>query len=88
MTTLNFKAGAGKAAIHYPENFFPYRGFRGRKLLGVHDDIYARVLLMEAGDARVLIISLELGDITDEWARGNQRKNRCPCGSHMVYCIS
>ena len=69
MTTDHiFRAGAGKAAIHYPEQFFPYRGFRGRKLIGVHDDIYARVLLMESGNTRFLIISLELGDITDEWA--------------------
>lgn len=63
-----FMAGVGKAAIGYPDDFFPYRGFRGRRLLGVQEDIYARVLLTEKDSERFLLVSLELGDITDEWA--------------------
>ena len=63
----SFKAGAGKAAIVYPDGFFPYRGFGGRRLIGIHDDIHARALLLENDGDRFLIVSLELGDITDEW---------------------
>ncbi len=87
MNTSNFKAGAGKAAISYPDNFFPYHGFRGRRLLGVHDDIHARVLLMEHDSERFLIISLELGDITDEWAAEISEKTGVPA-DHIWFTVS
>lgn len=60
--------GAGKAAIEFPENFFPYNGFSGRYLIGVGDELHARALLVKHGECSVLLVSLELGDITDEWA--------------------
>ncbi len=78
MSTSVFKAGAGKAAIGYPAGFFPYKGFRGRSLDGVHDDIHARALLMELDGERFLIISLELGDITDEWVEEIGEKTGVP----------
>lgn len=87
MTAYNLKAGAGKAAIGYPEHFFPYRGFRGRKLLGVHDDIYVRVLLLEKESKRYLIISLELGDITDEWASEISEKTGIPA-DHIWFTVT
>ncbi len=87
MTAFQFKAGAGKATIHYPEHFFPYRGFRGRKLLGVHDDIYTRVLLLEYGNEQFLIISLELGDITDEWADEICAKTDIPA-DHIWFTVT
>lgn len=87
MTAFQFQAGAGKAAIGYPEHFFPYRGFRGRRLLGVHDDIYVRVLLLEKGDARFLLISLELGDITDEWAEEISERTGVPA-DHIWFTVT
>jgi hypothetical protein len=87
MATSTLKAGAGKAPIGYPENFFPYRGFRGRKLLGVHDDIYARVLLLEEDGNRFLLISLELGDITNEWAEEISEKTGVPA-DHIWFTVT
>lgn len=71
-------AGAGKAAIEFPENFFPYNGFSGRYLIGVGDPLHARALLLKHGECSVLLVSLELGDITDEWAPEISRETGIP----------
>lgn len=47
-------AGAGKSVIQFPEDYFPTEGF-----LGVHDDISARVLILEE-KIRFVLVSLEL----------------------------
>jgi hypothetical protein len=72
------RVGAGKAAIVYPDNFFPYSGFRGRYLTGVHDDIYARALFLDNGTDKMLFVSLEIGDITDEWVPEISRETELP----------
>lgn len=78
MDNKTLLAGAGKAAITYPDDFFPYAGFRGRRFIGVHDDIHARVLLLERDSESFLIVSLELGDITNEWAPELAEKTGVP----------
>lgn len=51
------KAGAGKAVINYPAEFFPQENFGG-----IHDEIHGRALLLEQKE-KVLILSLELPSI-------------------------
>ena len=70
--------GAGKAAIEFPANFFPYNGFSGRYLVSAGDSLHARALLLEYGECSVLFISLELGDITDEWTPEISRETGIP----------
>ena len=48
------KAGAGKAAIQFPDALFPLEGF-----CCVHDEPYARILLLES-ENRAVIAALEL----------------------------
>jgi hypothetical protein len=51
-------AGAGKAEIKFIEADFPLKAFAG-----VHDAIYARVILME-GEIKFLLLSIELTSLT------------------------
>lgn len=51
------RVGAGKAPIRFPEAYFPQEGF-----YGIHDDVCARVLLLEAEQLSVLV-SVELPSI-------------------------
>lgn len=69
MSEITLLVGASKRALPIPSGFFPYRSFRGRYFTGVHDDIYVRCLLMQAGGNRILVISMELGDLgeIDQW---------------------
>lgn len=52
------KAGAGIGIIHFPETYFPSDGFSG-----VHDDMHAKILLLEKGDIRGALVTLELPSI-------------------------
>lgn len=58
--------GTSKAAIPVPDDFFPYHSWGPRRLFGVHDDLNVRVIYIEKPD-RLLLISLENGDIDPEW---------------------
>lgn len=64
-----FQVGAGKAAIRIPEDFFPYRSFKGRYFTEQHDDIYVRTILIDSEDGQFLLMTIELGDFghIDEW---------------------
>ena len=59
MSTNQLFAGAGTAPICFPQELFPLEGFRA-----VHDDPYARVLLLDCG-VRVVIVCLELVMLPD-----------------------
>lgn len=48
------RAGAGKAIIEIPVEFFPQEEFTG-----IHDDIHVRVVILEC-DKRIALVSLEL----------------------------
>lgn len=56
------KAGAGIGTLHFPEAYFPSDGFSG-----VHDDMHAKVLLLEQADTRGALVTLELPSIRP-WA--------------------
>lgn len=53
-----FKAGAGREILAFPEEYFPSEGY-----YGVHDDMHARVLLMEKNGVRGALVTLELPSI-------------------------
>lgn len=53
-------AGAGAAAIRFPQEIFPLESFQG-----VHDEPHARVLLLECG-LRTAIVCMELVMLPDE----------------------
>lgn len=57
MNPSYMRAGAGCAVIVFPEEYFPWEGYRG-----IHDDIHARALLLEQ-EERLAIISLELPSV-------------------------
>lgn len=52
------KAGAGVGTMYFPEHYFPSDGFSG-----VHDDMHAKVLLLEQGEIRGALVTLELPSI-------------------------
>lgn len=52
------KAGAGIGTMHFPDHYFPSDGFSG-----VHDDMHAKVLLLEQGETRGAVVTLELPSI-------------------------
>ena len=57
-TSVNFKAGAGRADVHIPAMLFPLDGF-----VGQHDPLVARVLLLDDGHSRVGIVVIDLTSI-------------------------
>ena len=59
--------GAAKVKIPLPDNFFPYTSFRGRYFTGVHDDLYVRVITIGNKINASLLISIDNGDVSDEW---------------------
>ncbi len=76
----SLRAGAGSAAIEIPEDFYPYKSFRGRYFTGQHDDILARCILVENDEQRVLFVSFDLGDFgrIPEWKKKIQSVIQVP----------
>lgn len=61
-------AGAARVEISIPDNFFPYRSFKGRLLTGQHDPLYVRCLFLQNDNVEALLLSMDLGDLGDiEW---------------------
>lgn len=56
----DLRAGAGKVSITPPADVFPYLAPREKPIVGVHDDVFARALVLDDGKARVAIVSLEV----------------------------
>ena len=56
----DYRIGAGKAPIMVTEDMFPYGFGRGPGFTGIHDDLYVRALLLEQGETRILIITVDL----------------------------
>jgi hypothetical protein len=53
-----FKAGAGKAVLNFPPEYFPSEGY-----YGIHDNMHAKALLMESNGFRCGLVTLELPSI-------------------------
>ena len=59
------KAGAGKASITPTADVFPYVAQGERDFVGVHDDVFARALVLDDGAHRVAIVALEVTAVPD-----------------------
>ena len=59
------KAGAGKASITPTTEVFPYVAQGERDFVGVHDDVFARALVLDDGVRRVAIVALEVTAVPD-----------------------
>lgn len=58
MTTNLLKAGFGKGEIVFPQALFPVEGF-----IGVHDSPFARLMVLEAGNTKMAIASLDMVNV-------------------------
>ncbi|MGM9606573.1 MAG: hypothetical protein ACI3XJ_03600 [Oscillospiraceae bacterium] len=56
-------AGAGSAAISFPESAFPTLG---ENYTGVHDDPHVRVLILKSGDTSFALANFELVSVNDD----------------------
>lgn len=63
-----YRVGKAKMAIPYPENFFPYHSWGPRRLTGIHDELYVRVIYL-AAPGELLMVSVENGDIDPQWVK-------------------
>jgi hypothetical protein len=61
------RAGAGKVSITPTADEFPYSVPNEKDFVGVHDDIYARAIVLQDGDSqnRIAIVSVEVTTIPD-----------------------
>ena len=80
------KIGAARVKINIPDNFFPYKSFRNRLLVGLHDDIYARCIIMGNSQTSALILSLELGDLgdIDQWLEKISQATGVPVSNILI----
>ena len=54
------RAGAGKVSITSTPDQFPAQMLREKPFVGVHDDVFARALVLDDGRRRIVIVSLEV----------------------------
>jgi neutral ceramidase len=82
----SLKIGAARVKINIPDNFFPYRSFRGRLYIGVHDDLYVRCIMIGNPKTSALILSLELGDLgdIDNWLEKISQVSGVPVGNILI----
>ena len=59
------RVGVGKVSITPPPEIFPYVAHGERDFVGVHDDIYARALVIDDGQRRVAIVVAEVTKIPE-----------------------
>jgi hypothetical protein len=57
------RVGAGKESITPASSEFPYAAHGERDFVGVHDDIFARALVIESGRDRVVVAAVEVTKI-------------------------
>ena len=62
----SFKAGAGRAELAFPVDYFPADGYSG-----IHDPMYCRALLLEEGPVRGGLVVLELPSVRP-WERTDE----------------
>jgi hypothetical protein len=59
------RAGAAKVSISPSADEFPYSTPREKDFVGVHDDLYARALVLDDGATKVALVSVEVVEIPD-----------------------
>src|SRR5205807_9565724 len=66
--SLPLRAGVARAEIT-PAAFMPMYGYANRKCgpaNGMHDPLFAKVLVLASGDSRLAIVTLDLGSIVSD----------------------
>ena len=64
-TAGELRAGAGRVPITSPAAIFPYKVPHEHDFVGVHDDVFARALVLEDGQTRAVIVTLELTQVPE-----------------------
>jgi hypothetical protein len=59
------RGGAGKASITPPADVFPYVAQGERDFVGIHDEVFARALVLDDGERRAAIVTLEVTAVPD-----------------------
>ena len=59
----DLRAGAARISITPPPGIFPYKVPRERDFVGVHDDVFARALVLDDGATRAAIVTLEVTQV-------------------------
>jgi neutral ceramidase len=82
----SLKIGAARVKVNIPDNFFPYMSFRRRLLIGEHDDLYARCIILGNSKTSALILSLELGDLgdIDMWLKKISQATGVPVNNILI----
>src|SRR5215471_7523075 len=65
---IQLKAGVARVEIT-PSSFMQMYGYANRKCgpaNGTHDPLFAKALVLEAGDSRIAIVTMDLGAIVSE----------------------
>jgi len=70
--------GASRVKLEYPEGFFPHASSGGRYFIGIHDEIFVRALFIGNEKNMVLLIAVELGEVSGEWLRELSREAEIP----------
>jgi len=61
----DLRAGAGKVSITPAADEFPYTAPGERPFVGIHDDVYARALVLDDGHKRVAVVLVEVTKLPD-----------------------
>jgi hypothetical protein len=59
------RAGAAKVSITPSADEFPYTVPKERSFVGVHDDVYVRALVLDDGQTKVALVSVEVVEIPE-----------------------
>ena len=61
----DLRAGAGRVQITSPASIFPYKVPREHDFVGIHDDVFARALVLDNGKTRTAIVSIEVTQVPE-----------------------
>lgn len=59
------RAGAAKVSITPPASEFPFTAGREKPVVGIHDEVYARALVLDDGSKRVALVMLEVTKVPE-----------------------
>lgn len=59
------RAGAAKVSITPPASDFPFTAGREKPMVGIHDDVYARALVLDDGAKRIALVMLEATTVVE-----------------------